>query len=141
MSETVSVSQPKQPEGGKQAKSNEPLFRFPDLQHKTEDFLNKHLFPILKNYPKTEKYAAQQEARQTAYRLVREITLANNARNSKKATSHLLNADDEKIFLFVLLNSAYSQRYLSAGQLRLLQSLLADIGALIGGSLKSLDSK
>lgn len=59
----------------------EPLI----LQKKTEVLLNKEVYPLLKRYPKSEKFALCQEIKQAFYRVIRNTMLANNVKkNSKK---------------------------------------------------------
>ena len=55
------------------------------LERKAEHLLNKEIYPILKKFPKAEKFALCQEIKQAFYGLLKAFVLANNITNKKEA--------------------------------------------------------
>lgn len=48
------------------------------LQKKTEIFLERDIYPLLKNFPASEKFSLCQEIKQSCYKLIRAAVMANN---------------------------------------------------------------
>ena len=66
------------------------------LQKKAEIFLERDVYPLLKNFPQAEKFSLSQEIKQSCYRLIRAAVMANNLKVVKKRLEWLDEADAEK---------------------------------------------
>ena len=87
------------------------------LQKKTEIFLERDIYPLLKNFPASEKFSLCQEIKQSCYKLIRAAVMANNLTNVNRRLMWLDEADAEKTLLE-------------------LQGKLEEIGRIIGGLQK-----
>ena len=96
------------------------------LQKKTEIFLERDIYPLLKNFPASEKFSLCQEIKQSCYKLIRAAVMA----------MWLDEADAEKTLLLVLLGVAKNQKYITQKKLLELQGKLEEIGRIIGGLQK-----
>lgn len=76
------------------------------LQKKTEIFLERDIYPLLKNFPASEKFSLCQEIKQSCYKLIRAAVMANNLTNVNRRLMWLDEADAEKTLLLVLLGVA-----------------------------------
>ena len=94
------------------------------LQKKTEIFLERDIYPLLKNFPASEKFSLCQEIKQSCYKLIRAAVMANNLTNVNRRLMWLDEADAEKTLLLV-------QKTLLE-----LQGKLEEIGRIIGGLQK-----
>ena len=103
------------------------------LQKKTEIFLERDIYPLLKNFPASEKFSLCQEIKQSCYKLIRAAVMANNLTNVNR---WLDEADAEKTLLLVLLGVAKNQKYITQKKLLELQGKLEEIGRIIGGLQK-----
>ena len=72
------------------------------LQKKTEIFLERDIYPLLKNFPASEKFSLCQEIKQSCYKLIRAAVMANNLTNVNRRLMWLDEADAEKTLLLVL---------------------------------------
>ena len=115
------------------------------LQKKTEIFLERDIYPLLKNFPASEKFSLCQEIKQSCYKLIRAAGLghnppgavmANNLTNVNRRLMWLDEADAEKTLLLVLLGVAKNQKYITQKKLLELQGKLEEIGRIIGGLQK-----
>lgn len=106
------------------------------LQKKTEIFLERDIYPLLKNFPASEKFSLCQETKQSCYKLIRAAVMANNLTNVNRRLMWLDEADAEKTLLLVLLGVAKNQRYITQKKLLELQGKLEEIGRIIGGLQK-----
>ena len=97
------------------------------LQKKTEIFLERDIYPLLKNFPASE---------QSCYKLIRAAVMANNLTNVNRRLMWLDEADAEKTLLLVLLGVAKNQKYITQKKLLELQGKLEEIGRIIGGLQK-----
>jgi hypothetical protein len=95
------------------------------LQKKAEIFLERDVYPLLKNFPISEKFSLSQEIKQ-----------ANNLTVVKKRLEWLDEADAEKTLLLVLFGIAKTQKYITQKKLFELQGKLNEIGRIIGGLQK-----
>ena len=59
------------------------------LQKKTEIFLERDIYPLLKNFPASEKFSLCQEIKQSCYKLIRAAVMANNLTNCQQ-TAHVV---------------------------------------------------
>ena len=106
------------------------------LQKKAEIFLERDVYPLLKNFPVAEKFSLNQEIKQSCYKLIRATVMANNLTVVKKRVEWLDEADAEKTLLLVLFGIAKNQKYITQKKLFELQGRLNEIGRIIGGLQK-----
>ena len=106
------------------------------LQKKAEQFIERDVYALLKNFPQAEKFSISQEIKQACYRLVRATVMANNLRVIRKRLEWLDEADAEKTYLLVLFGIAKTQKYITQKKLHELQTKLDEIGRIIGGLQK-----
>ena len=106
------------------------------LQKKAEIFLERDVYPLLKNFPVAEKFSLNQEIKQSCYKLIRATVMANNLTVVKKRLEWLDEADAEKTLLLVLFGIAKNQKYITQKKLFELQGRLNEIGRIIGGLRK-----
>ena len=106
------------------------------LQKKAEIFLERDVYPLLKNFPVAEKFSLNQEIKQSCYKLIRATVMANNLTVVKKRLERLDEADAEKTLLLVLFGIAKNQKYITQKKLFELQGRLNEIGRIIGGLQK-----
>ena len=106
------------------------------LQKKTEIFLERDIYPLLKNFPASEKFSLCQEIKQSCYKLIRAAVMANNLTNVNRRLMWLDEADAEKTLLLVLLGVAKNQKYITQKKFLELQGKLEEIGRIIGGLQK-----
>lgn len=105
------------------------------FQKKAEIFLEKDVYPLLKNFPQAEKFSISQEIKQSCYKLIRAAVMANNV--PKKRLEWLEVADAEKSLLLVLFGVARTQKYITQKKLLEMQGKLNELGRIIGGLQKS----
>lgn len=106
------------------------------LQKKAEIFLERDVYPLLKNFPVAEKFSLNQEIKQSCYKLIRATVMVNNLTVVKKRLEWLDEADAEKTLLLVLFGIAKNQKYITQKKLFELQGRLNEIGRIIGGLQK-----
>lgn len=106
------------------------------LQKKAEIFLERDVYPLLKNFPVSEKFSLSQEIKQSCFKLIRAAVMANNLTVVKKRPEWLDEADAEKTLLLVLFGIAKTQKYITQKKLFELQGKLNEIGRIIGGLQK-----
>lgn len=106
------------------------------LQKKAEIFLERDVYPLLKNFPVAEKFSLNQEIKQSCYKLIRATVMANNLTVVKKRLEWLDEADAEKTLFLVLFGIAKNQKYITQKKLFELQGKLNEIGRIIGGLQK-----
>lgn len=109
----------------------EPLI----LQKKTEVLLNKEVYPLLKRYPKAEKFALCQEIKQAFYRVIRNTMLANNVK--KNRIHYLQEVDADLKLLLVLFSISREQKYITEKKTLQLQERVAELGRITGGLMKA----
>ncbi|MEG2001196.1 MAG: four helix bundle protein [Evtepia sp.] len=106
------------------------------LQKKVETFIERDVYPLLKNFPASEKFSICQELKQSCFKLIRAAVMTNNLTVTRKRLSWLDEADAEKTQILVLFNIAKSQKYITQKKLFELQGRLDEIGRIIGGLQK-----
>lgn len=109
----------------------EPLI----LQKKTEVLFNKEVYPVLKKYPKSEKFALCQEIKQAFYRVIRNTMLANNIKRDK--IYYLQQVDADLKLLLVLFSISREQKYITEKKCLQLQERVAELGRITGGLMKA----
>lgn len=105
------------------------------LERKIEDLLNRDLYPMLKKFPKAEKFALCQEIKKANYEMLRYTLLANNIRSQRRAHQETIDANQK--LLLVLLSVACEQKYITRKKLAYLQGKLGEIGRILGGWMRS----
>mgnify|MGYP001625121257 CR=1 FL=1 len=105
------------------------------IYKKTEVLLNQTVYPILKNFPQSEKFALSQEIKQAFYGLMKYIILANNVKAKRRMYQE--EADARIKLLFVLFSVAKHQRYITQKKNYFLQTALEEIGKILGGWMRS----
>ncbi|MDU4596430.1 diversity-generating retroelement protein Avd [Clostridium botulinum] len=108
----------------------EPLI----LQKKTEVLLNKEVYPVLKKYPKSEKFALCQEIKQAFYRVLRNTMLANNVKRERNY--YLQQVDADLKLLLVLFSISREQKYITEKKCLQLQEKVSELGRITGGLMK-----
>ena len=106
------------------------------LQKKAEIFLEEYVYPLLMNFPQSEKYSLSQEIKQACYRLIRASVMVNNLKAVKKRLEWCDEADAEKTLILVLFKVARTRKYITQKKLLELQGKLDEMGRIIGGLQK-----
>lgn len=105
------------------------------IYKKTEVLLNETVYPLLKHYPKAEKFALCQEIKNAFFSLLKAISLANNVRSRRRL--HQEEADAEVKLLLVLFNISLAQRYITQKKHAVIQLKIVEIGRILGGWMRS----
>ncbi len=104
------------------------------IYKKAETLLNE-VYPILRAFPKSEKFAICQEIKQAFYALLRNIMLANNIKARKRIYQE--EADAYIKLLVVLFSVAKKQRYITQKRHTMIQLKIEELGKILGGWMKS----
>lgn len=100
---------------------------------KTEQLLNA-VYPLLKNFPKSEKFALCQEIKQAFYALLRNILLANNVKMKRRLYQE--EADAYLKLILALFAVAKHQKYINPRKSVQIQSAIEEIGKILGGWMR-----
>lgn len=100
---------------------------------KTEQLLN-NIYPVLKNFPKSEKFALCQEIKQAFYALLRNILLANNVKMKRRMYQE--EADAYLKLILALFAVAKYQKYITPRKSMQIQSGIEEIGKILGGWMR-----
>jgi four helix bundle protein len=103
---------------------------------KTENLLFR-LYPVLVNYPKSEKFALSQQIKECLYNTLRCISLGNSVKS--KRMTYLQEADGYLQILKVLMKLSKHRRYISEGFFREIDLQLTEINKLLSGYIKSVN--
>ena len=95
-------------------------------------------YPILDRFPKSVKFSLAQDIRLSMNEMLR-LTIAEDAKKSKLTT--LEHLDVENKALMRLLWISMELKYLSKHQYGVWEAKLVEIGRMIGGLLKSVNSR
>lgn len=109
----------------------EPLI----LTKKTETFLHK-VYPLLKNFPKAEKFCMCQEIKQTIYHVIRDSMMYSRLK-AQNRISHLQSIDANLQLLLILFGTARDQHYISVRKALEIQETISELGRICGGLMKS----
>lgn len=104
------------------------------LIYKKAEILLNQVYPILRNFPKSEKYGLSQEIKQAFYALLKAIILANNVKSRRR--EYQSEADGYIKLILVYFNLAYSQKYLNQKTHYRLTLGVEEVGRLLGGWIK-----
>ena len=80
------------------------------LQKKTEIFLERDIYPLLKNFPASEKFSLCQEIKQSCYKLIRAAVMANNLTNVNRRHMWLDEAEAEMTMLHMSIDLAMNHQ-------------------------------
>lgn len=108
------------------------------LEKKTEKLFNDTVYPLLKNFPKAEKYCLCQEVKQAFYRILRNVMMYSSIKESRLQYLKLVDADLK--LLLVLFGVAREQKYITEKKVYELQTKLSELGRMTGGLMKSCNS-
>jgi four helix bundle protein len=106
------------------------------LYAKTENLLYR-LYPVLINYPKSEKYALCQQVKECIYELLKCISLGNSVKS--KRLTYLQEADGHLQVLKVLIKLSKHRKYISIGFYEDIDLALTEINKLLSGYIKSVN--
>ena len=104
------------------------------LVYKKAEVLLTSAYPILRNFPKSEKYALTQQIKQAFYQLLQSIILASNVRHKRR--EYQTEADGYNKLLLVYFNLAYKLGYLNKSTHYRLTAGVEEVGRLLGGWIK-----
>lgn len=104
------------------------------LVYKKAEVLLNDVYPVLRNFPKAEKFSLAQEIKQAFYGLLRSIVLANSIRPKRRLYQE--EADAFQKLLLILFNVAKEQKYVNKRKHYEIQTRLLEIGRLLGGWIK-----
>jgi four helix bundle protein len=104
------------------------------LQKKSEVFLNS-IYPVLRNFPKAEKFCLCQEIKQACYRIIKNAMISNNLKRNK--LYYLQQVDGDLKLLLVLFNVAREQKYITKKKCLEIQNKVSELGRICGGLIKS----
>ena len=122
---------PKSLESGNQGASMEPFM----LQKKAEIFLGK-IYPLLKNFPVSEKFCLCQEIKQATYRAIRNAMMYSSIR-AQSRINYLRAVDADLKLLLVLFGIARDQKYITKKKALELQENISELGRICGGLMKA----
>ena len=105
---------------------------------KTETLLYR-LYPVLVNYPKSEKFALCQQIKECIYEILKSISLGNSVKS--KRMTYLQEADGNLQVLKVLIRLSKHRRYISEGFYKEIDLQLTEINKLLAGYIKSVVKK
>ena len=105
---------------------------------KTETLLYR-LYPVLINYPKSEKFALCQQIKECIYEILKSISLGNSVKS--KRMTYLQEADGHLQVLKVLIRLSKHRRYISEGFYKEIDLQLTEINKLLAGYIKSVVKK
>lgn len=105
------------------------------LEKKTETLLNDIVYPLLKNFPKAEKYCICQEVKQAFYRILRNVMMYSSIKDGR--LQYLKQVDADLKLLLVLFGVAREQKYITEKKAYELQTKLSELGRMTGGLMKS----
>ena len=101
--------------------------------------LLKRIYPALKNYPKSEKYALAQDTKNCFYEYLNYISRANNVKSKRLVYSQEAEAYLQKIKLNIML--AYYLKYIGKGFYRDICLELTEVSKMLAGYIKSINRK
>jgi len=105
---------------------------------KTESLLYR-LYPVLANYPKSEKFALCQQIKDCIYNILKCISLGNSVKSKRMA--YLQEADGYLQILKVLLKLSRHRRYISEGFFQSIDLQLTEINKMLSGYIKSVNKR
>lgn len=107
-----------------------------EIQEKLYDFI-KYIYPVLRQYPKSEKFSLQKDTKNCIMDILRYIIRAGKSITKKKL---LYDADVELVILRYYIRIAYDQQYISGHTYGVAAKKITEIGKMLGGFIKSVQS-
>ena len=107
------------------------------ILQKVQDLMG-YSYPILTQFPKAVKFSFAQDIRSCMNKLL-ELTIEEEKRYTKKTTIQNMDIENEKLKIFIRV--AYELRYIDKHRYAVWSSKVVEIGKMIGGLLKSVNSK
>lgn len=107
-----------------------------EIQEKLYDFI-KYIYPVLRQYPKSEKFSLQKDTKNCIMDILRYIIRAGKSTTKKKL---LYDADVELVILRYYIRIAYDQEYISGHTYGVAAKKLTEIGKMLGGFIKSVQN-
>ena len=104
------------------------------IYKKAEGLLN-DVYPVLRNFPKAEKFALCQEIKQTFYVLLRYIMLANNVKARRRMYQE--EVDAQLKLLLALFAIAKKQKYITPRKNMQIQMAIEELGRILGGWMRA----
>ena len=106
------------------------------LYQKLYDFLL-YIYPIIAKFPKHEKFVLQTQIKNCVIDIQRLVIKANKSTTKK---SHLYEADVLLEELKMLIRLSHDLRYINPRQYGIVSGKITEIGALLGGMIKFVQS-
>ncbi len=107
-----------------------------EIQEKLYDFI-KYIYPVLRQYPKSEKFSLQKDTKNCIMDILRYIIRAGKSTTKKKL---LYDADVELVVLRYYIRIAYDQQYINGHTYGVAAKKITEIGRMLGGFIKSVQS-
>jgi len=104
------------------------------VYRKTEDLLYK-VYPVIINYPKSEKFSLADKIKVGFIDLLKSISLGNSVKSKRK--QHLQEADGYLQVLKVLMKLSKQRKYISVGFFEEMDLRLSEINKLLSGYIRS----
>lgn len=108
------------------------------IYKKSEQLLYR-LYPVLENYPKSEKFALCTQIKECIYNLLKCISIGNSVKS--KRLTYLQEADGHLQILKVLIRLSRHRRYVSIGFYEEIDLQLTEINKMLSGYIKSTTNK
>lgn len=109
------------------------------LQKKAEIFLDT-IYPLLRNFPQSEKFCLCQEIKQACYRVIRN-TMMYSALKTDDRIHYLREVDADLKLLLIHFGMARNQKYITQKKAYELQEKISELGRICGGLIKAHYSK
>lgn len=110
------------------------------LQKKAEIFLNNIIYPLLKNFPKSEKFCLCQEIKQACYRVIRNTMMYSTLKTEDRIKC-LRKVDADLKLMLIYFGTARSQKYITRKKALELQEKISELGRICGGLIKAYYAK
>jgi len=107
------------------------------LYQKLYDFLL-YIYPVIAKFPKYEKFTMQMQIKNCVIDLARMVVKANKSTAKK---SHLYDVDIQLEELRLLIRLAHDLRYINPHQYGVISGKLSEIGNVLGGLIKQVQSQ
>lgn len=104
------------------------------VSRKSEALLNK-VYPVLKNFPKSEKFSLCAEIKQNFYDLIKFIEMANSVKSKRKIYAQ--EADGHLQTLKILMRLSKNRKYISKGFYETVSEDLTEVNKMLSGFIRS----
>ncbi len=103
--------------------------------YKKIEVLYFRIYPVLRSFPKSEKFSLVQEIRTNFLELMKFVLMQNNVRSKRKTYQEL--QDGHLQICKILISLSYEQKYISFGFYRDTSVSLSEIGKMMGSWIRS----